>query len=161
MRSARTGRSVGSISRGAARHLGRHMKACRRSHMTECCNNRFAHRSSPARRGRSRQDVNSDVVQSQSAALNVERRSCRMSVSSSCPLVCPLTSSPSALLGLRLVSAHFYSQQPANGRPRNFDKDQPFSSCDEAQSNQSYEGVANLQAVAGLLARPGSQIALI
>jgi hypothetical protein len=46
------------------------------------------------------------------------------------------------------------------GCPGNFDTEQSFSSCDEAQLGQSLEGVANHQTVACPVVRPGSSIAL-
>lgn len=103
------------------------------------CDDRFAHRSSPARRGRSRQDVSFEY--GPKSVRNAQREDTFRVASSFSPLLCPRDGFLVWPLHDRRLAFLF---EASCGHPRNFDTARPLSYCYELQCAQNLESVAKL-----------------
>lgn len=127
-RSARTRRMPGRRTRcGALRRAAASMCG---SHVIKRVGRRFSHKSSPARRGRSRQDVSFTCGPKRLATSEDQDRS---DASFRYQLCRPAARLPASLLPSRLLRGpcpmRISSLSPWEGL-RNFDTEQPFPSCD-------------------------------
>jgi hypothetical protein len=158
-RSARTAGSVRDAERGARggrhHHGGGRCGTHQGSQRTEC-DDRFAHRRSPAGRGRSRQDVSFEF--GPKSVRNAQRLKTFRVASSFSPLLFRETASLSGQCTIAV--SHFFSKRP-QGHPRNFDTAPPLSYCYELHGHKTWKASPSLQTVADLQARPRSEVALI
>lgn len=124
-RSARTERAVRDAGRRAEADGKRRIEAERRSQRRIPCDHGFAHKSSPTRRGHRGKMSVSNLVQSQSATLNVETFKVASSLS---PLL--LTGRSPCLASARcLLRISFRGIR--DGCLRNFGTERPLSYCYE------------------------------